>query len=76
MLITDIWYLGVLFPYKQKEKKEEEKKVLWKTSWFSFAEKEKQKESCKDKKYTNGEAASLSDELKKPLVWIDLEMTG
>ncbi|XP_078177299.1 polynucleotidyl transferase, ribonuclease H-like superfamily protein [Carex rostrata] len=39
-------------------------------------EKEKQKESFKDKKYTNGEAASLSDELKKPLVWIDLEMTG
>ncbi|KAF3332687.1 oligoribonuclease isoform X2 [Carex littledalei] len=39
-------------------------------------DKEKQKESFKDKKHTNGEAASFLDELKKPLVWIDLEMTG
>jgi oligoribonuclease len=39
-------------------------------------DKEKQKELVKDKKRTNGEAASSSDELKMPLVWIDLEMTG
>jgi hypothetical protein len=50
--------------------------VYIKLSRFPSADNEKKKESFKDKKRTNGGASSFSDELKMPLVWIDLEMTG